>query len=278
MWLWLSLITAVFWAVGSFLLKKGVTDLSIRWVYCLNFLAFTGLWLVYWLIFGGFKFSLVVFLLSIAPAAGFIYQLAAYRKADVSMVASIGSIHPAVTAVLAVSLIGESLSLAQIGLIVLMVLGAMVISWPKNNSFKRMSWVWWSLGFGVLAGIVNLVSKIGVDMAGALSYSLMNSIWQLVFCLVMIMTSKDKWALVKVVRQKAGQRTILGTVIFNLGAISFFLAMGLGKVSLVMPMVNLYVPGLIILASIYLKEKMSLRQKLGAGVVVAGATVLSLVS
>ena len=278
MWLWLSLITAVFWGLGGVLLKRGVSELSVRVVYTLNFLAFTGLWLLYFLFVGGFEFNLIAFFLAMLPGLGFLYQLVAYQKVDVSLLASIGSIHPAVTAILAVSLIGEKLSILQAGMIFGVILGAVVMSWPGKIKVKCFCWVWWGLSFGFIAGLVNFISKMGINMVGALSYSLMNSIWFMVYCLGWFIFGGKQKEMIKEVKSKEGKRAAVGTIIFNIGGVAFFLAMGLGKVSLVMPVVNLYVPLLLIIAAFYLKEKMTLRQKLGAGVVVSSVVVLSMVS
>jgi uncharacterized membrane protein len=278
MWLWLSLVTVVFWAVGGVLLKKGVTDLSVRTVFTINSLAFTILWLLYLLIVGDFSFSWTAFFLSIVPGLGFAYQLVAYQKAEVSLLSAIGSIHPAVTAILAVNFIGESLNPIQIGMIAGVVLGALILSWPEKVKTKSLSWVWWGLGFGLLSGVVSFIAKMGINLVGAMSFSLMDCFWILVFSLGWYLLGGNQQQFKKEIVSKAGKKLALGMLVYNIGGVAFFLAIGLGKVSLVMPVVNLYVPGLIILASWYLKEKMSVKQKIGAGVVIACVIVLSMVS
>ena len=278
MWLWLALVTALFWAFGGVLLKKGVTDLSLRTVYIVNGSTYIGLWLIYFLVVGGFSFNLMALLLAMTPGLGFIYQLVAYQKAEVSLVSAMGSIHPAITAILAVNFIGESLSILQMGMIAGVIMGVIVLSWPEKVKVKRLNWVWWGLGFGLLSGLVSFTSKIGVDLTGAMTFSLMNSFWIVVYSLTWYFFGSDQQKFKSEVKSKTGRKLAIGTVVYNIGGVAFFLAIGLGKVSLVMPVVNLYVPGLIILASWHLKEKMSLRQKVGAGIVIASVIVLSMVS
>jgi len=111
-----------------------------------------------------------------------------------------------------------------------------------------------------------------------MSFSLMNSFWIVVYSITWYLFRGNKKKFKSEVKSETGRKLAIGTVVYNIGGVAFFLAIGLGKVSLVMPVVNLYVPGLIILASWYLKEKMSLKQKIGAGIVIACVIVLSMVS
>ena len=282
MWLLLALTTAVFWAIGSVIVKKGLNDLPVRIVYVANALVYASLWIVYLMIFGGFSWQPVAGILALSVGLGAIYTLTAFKKADVSLVSSIGSIHPAVTAILAVSFLKESLTWLQMALIGLVVVGAMIMGWPHSaKSFVRDklgAWIWWGLGFGLLSGTINFISKFGISLAGAVSYSLLSAFWQVVIGLTWLKKDRAFEEIKPMVTKKKGRVVVLGTVALNVGNMMFFTAMGLGKVSLVMPVANLFVPLTIILAAWWLKEKMTKQQMLGAGVILGSVILLSLIS
>ena len=280
MWLILALMTAVFWAIGSVVIKKAVGQMPKKVVYFSNALFFLIGWLIYWKVSGGFIWNWKSLLLAIGPGVGFAYALMALSKADAGLVTSIGSIHPAITAILAVALLGEKLTGLQMGMILLIIAGAVVMSWPHSAKATRgrpMAWVWWGVGFGLLSGLNNFMSKIGIGLTNTVSYSLMIAWFQITFGLVWLMIGKGGKEVFKLFK-KENRIGLVGTGIYNVGSISLFLAIGLGQVSLVMPVVVLYVPLILILAAWWLGEKTTGRQKIGAGVIISSVILLSLIS
>lgn len=276
MWLILALITAVGWAVGAALTKKAVGEMPKQLVYFSNAFFFLAAWLVYRQIQGGFVWDLTAFLLAAGPGIGFVYVLQAFSHADVSLVNAIGSINPAITALLAVSFLGEKLSGLQWSLIILVVVGAMVMSLSKQGKIKKINWLWWGLGFGLLSGLNNFFSKLGITRSETVSFSLMVAFWQMGIALLWLVLTKQ-FGKIKSLFKKERRLGLAATGIYNLGSLAFFLALGAGKASLVMPVVTLYVPLLLILAAWWLKEKMNLRQKIGAGIIIVSVIILSVI-
>jgi len=273
----MSLIAAVFWAMGSVLMKRAVSEMSKAVVYWANAVFFLTIWLVFWVINGGFRGDVWALLLAMAPGLGFVYAMWAYSKVDISLINSVGAIHPVVTAILAVSLLGEMLRIGQWWLIMLVVVGVIVMGWPGKQKTIRSGGWWWGLGFGALSGLINFVSKWGIGLVGTMSYSLMVSSWQMLFGIVWLVMSK-KVTEVKQLLSKSKRWSVAGIGLYNLGSVACFLAIGLGKVSVVMPVVNLFVPLSLGLAAWWLKEKMNRQQLIGAGVVIVSVTWLSLIS
>lgn len=273
----LALATAVFWAIGNVLIKKSVGNLPKSLVYFSNAVFFLLLWLIYWLFKGGFQVHWLAIALSILPPLGFVYVLLSFSKADAGLVVAIGSIHPIITAILAVSFLGESLTGGQIGLIGLVAAGALIMSLPdklvKNQSRQ---WLWWGLGYGLLAGLNNFTSKLGINQTDPMSFSLMIAGWQMAIAIIFLLREKQTNNL-KVLVEKEGRWGLVGTGVYNLGSVAFFLALGAGPASLVMPVVNLFVPIILILAWWWLKEKMTLKQKIGAGIIVGSVMGLSVI-
>jgi len=92
------------------------------------------------------------------------------------------------------------------------------------------------------------------------------------------MTASRSWGQLPRLLARADRVGVVGTGIFNLGSVAFFAALGLGQASLVMPVVNLYVPLICLLAWWWLKERMTRRQMAGAGVIVVSVILFSLIS
>src|SRR3989344_2238038 len=278
MWLVFALITAIFWAIGSALIKKTTVNLHNSVTYFLNASFFLAGWLIYRLFDGNFVWDFVSTLIAILPGLGFIYVLTAFSKAEVGLVTAVGSINPAITALLAVTFLGENLNPIQAGLISAIVFGVMVMSLPnKIKPTKSTRWLEWGLGFGLLSGLINLMMKLAISRSSTFSFSLTTALWQILVALIWLSFSHQKQAL-KGLNTKKGRIGLLGTGLFNLGSMSSLLAIGAGKVSLVMPVVNMYVPLLLLFSTIWLKEKLTLRQIVGAVAVVVCVAWLSLIS
>lgn len=274
MWIILALITAVFWAIGNVLLKKGVMALPNSLIYLGNAIFFLGLWLIYLLINGGWQSQPLAWIIAILPPLGFVYALTALKKNNAGLVLAVGSIHPAVTAILAVSFLGESLSVVQWGLIIMAVMGVVIMSY--SGKVKIGAWLWWGLIFGIWGGINNFVSKFAIGQTNVVSYSLMLGIWQMIFAFGFL-TLEKQWGSIKLLVSKKGRIGLIGTGIYNIGSVAFFLALGVGAVSLVMPVVNLSTPITLFLALWWLKEKMTIRQLVGAGVIIVSVIGLAVI-
>lgn len=259
--------------MGNVLIKKSVGNFPKSLVYFSNAAYFLILWVIYALIFKGWQFDWMALGIAVLPPLGFIYALTALSKADASLVLALGAMHPLITAILAVSFLGERLSGWQWGLIILVIVGVMVMSWP--GKIKPGTWVWWGIGFAILSGIFNFISKFAIERSNAMSYSLMIAGWQILIALVLV-TMEKQWGGLKNLFNKQGWVGLIGTGLYNVGSVAFFLALGVGAVSLVMPVVNLSTPLILILAWWWLKEKLSLKQKIGAGIIVTSVIGLSL--
>lgn len=279
MWLLLALITAVFWAVGQVLMKRAVGQMPKQLVYLANAVYLFSFWLAAFLIRGGFEWDGTAVLLAILPGLGFIYALTALSRAEAGLISAVSAINPAITTILAVSFLGERLTGIQAILIGMIVFGAVYMALPDMRwvNLNNLAWVWWGIGFGLLSGLNNFLSKIGLGRVDILSYSLMVASWQLAAAILWLSLSR-KWGEIGHLFDKKDRVGLVGTGVFNLGSVAFFAALGLGQASLVMPVVNLYVPLICLLAWWWLKEKMTRRQIIGAGIIVVSVIGLSVSS
>lgn len=274
MWLILALVTAVFWAIGQVLMKRAVGQMPKQLVYLANAVYLFAFWLAVFLIRGNFHWEGTAVWLAVLPGLGFIYALTALERAEAGLISAVSAVNPAITGVMAVLFLGEKLTGLQAVLIGAVVGGAVYMAWP--GKVKIGSWVWWGLGFGCLSGVNNFVNKIGLGRTDILSYSLMVASWQLAAAVVWLSLSRS-WGKLGLLFGSKDRVGLVGTGVFNLGSVAFFAALGLGQASLVMPVVNMYVPLICLLAWWWLKEKMTQRQIIGAGLIIASVIGLAVI-
>ena len=69
--------------------------------------------------------------------------------------------------------------------------------------------------------------------------------------------------------------TLAGVGILQMGVLSFFIALSLGQASLVTPVSSIYQAITVVLAMVWLKEKVSFRQLMGIVLVVGGVLLFA---
>lgn len=137
-----------------------------------------------------------------------------------------------------------------------------------------MSWLPWALLSAVFAGLTALLAKVGVARVDSnLATAIRTSF-------VMVLT----WGIVAFSHKLSGiveieRRTWiflgLSAVATGLSWLCYFRALQLGEVSQVAPIDKLSVVVAILLSMLFLGERLSLREGVGAAMIVAGALVLA---
>lgn len=137
-----------------------------------------------------------------------------------------------------------------------------------------MNWLHWSLLSAFFAGLTAILAKIGVT---GVDSNLATAVRTSVILLFV-------WAIAFATAQPAALRDFTGRtwlfltlsgVATGLSWLCYFRALQLGDASQVAPVDKLGVVFVLILAAIFLKEKMTLQQLTGATLIVAGAVVLA---
>lgn len=137
-----------------------------------------------------------------------------------------------------------------------------------------MNWVHWSLLSAFFAGLTAVLAKAGVtgidsNLATAVRTTVvLFLVWGIAFFLAkpseMAVFSGRTWMFLA-----------LSGVATGLSWLCYFRALQLGEAAKVVPIDKLSVVFVIVLAALFLKEKIGLQQILGGGLVVAGAVVLA---
>lgn len=282
MWLVLALLTAVFWALGSVLLKSAYKQLATSQVFFVNGVAFGAIWALFKLVTATplvIPEGVVIVLPVIAPL-GFLFFSFALKRGKVSIVTAVGSLSIIVSSFLAVFFLHEKLSLIQFWLILLMVV---LLAWlgsierKDNRGSKFAGFVLGGLA-ALIFGIGSFASKIVINETNAVSYSLVSAGWMSAIGFIWLVKAKKirlkTWQGVKT---KEGKWGTLGNLIFAIGGFFAYLALENGPVCLVVPLTKISVPLAVVFASLFLKEKISPLQKLLIIGIFVSAVGLSLI-
>ena len=137
-----------------------------------------------------------------------------------------------------------------------------------------MNWVHWSLLSAFFAGLTAVLAKAGVagvdpNLATAVRTTV------ILFIVWGIASAVGKPSEMMAFSGRTWMFLALSGVATGLSWLSYFRALQLGEASKVAPIDKLSVVFVIVLAAIFLKEKIGVQQILGGALVAAGAVVLS---
>ena len=137
-----------------------------------------------------------------------------------------------------------------------------------------MEWLFWAVLSALFAGATAVLAKIGVtEVNSNLATAIRTGVILLFSWLIALATtnSGDLWSIGK----KTWVFLILSGLCTGLSWLCYFRALQVGEVSKVAPIDKLSVVVAMVLAFVFLGEKLSLREGAGAGLIVLGAIVLA---
>lgn len=256
--------------------KKGVQLIGSYQTGIMYAVASISIQTAYWLLLpdtvaGNLDGVLLAFAAGFLGALGFVFYIFALKSGKVSIVSVMTAGYPAVSVVLAIVLIGETLSITQSAGIMLVVGAIIGLSLPtkadrKENETGKKSKMWlvWAVLSLVFWGMWAIPSKVAMQEIGESDYILIDGI-------TMILTWVPLWIIMDRGRMSrdVGKLKFSGTagILASVGTISLFLAISSGQVSLVTPLTSVYPLFTVLLARIILKEKL---ERIQYGAILAG--------
>ena len=196
----------------------------------------------------------------------------AIRRGPLGSVSPLTALSPAITALLAISILGERLRWpAYIG-VALAIAGVVVISLGPRKGNGRPGWIWLALASLVLQGIGAFVAKLVVTPAGPSALLLLGAAVQVVVGL--FLAPPWRWR----PSDLAGRPALFTTIAYLIGGIAtigYLLALADGPAAVVVPLVATSPALAGLLAILVLKESAGRWQLLGIGLALAGAVLLS---
>ena len=266
----------------SYLLPMGIVYLIFGWILAALFPLPQGIapWPV-----------LITVISSILRTAGITIMLYTLRSEEVSQVVPVTNTYPIFVAIMAVPILGESLSYLKWLAIIIVVAGAVMISIKQSPSGAT---IWLSKPFIILFGASLLLAGANLTSKYALTYvSFWHLSWFIALCLgaVFLLTSLRPYAIKQLINLENKNSTmglIILAMIFAMAAMTLaFLAMGMGPISLVSAVVSIRPIFVLILALILSRiSPMSLEWQPGKGMltlrfiatamIVGGVTIIYL--
>lgn len=278
-WLLLSLASAFVFALSQVFSKKGLQHISPLW----NNIFFSTAALIIWVPFSLFSKTPITFpspvLLGILFLAGACYMLFYYaiEKGDISLTGSLSAVYPVSTVILSYIFLHERIVLfQQIGIIIALI-GVVVISIPPQNLAyaisKHKTWVVWGIVSALINGTGDFFVKIAINTMGEYSQMLFLAVCLLGVSAMNYAVDKKGRKLPKLSVTKL-LPSFLGVISSAVGFVLFFTALHVGKASLVAPATSIY-PGIIVLlAFLFLQERITLRQLVGIFIIMGGVMLL----
>lgn len=138
-----------------------------------------------------------------------------------------------------------------------------------------MEWFFWALLSALFAGATAILAKIGVaDVNSNLATAIRTSVILIFSWGIAIFTTNG--SSIVAINKKAWIMLVLSGLATGLSWLCYFRALQLGEVSKVAPIDKLSVVVAIGLGMLILREKLDLREGIGAALIVLGALVLAL--
>jgi len=206
------------------------------------------------------------------------------EKVGVSIAVSLANMRPLFGSIIAVMILGEKLTLPIAGSTLLIIAGAIAISWDKSGGYFEKTWSRKDLIFPILAGfsygLAYVMRKLGVNnIPNPIMGVLIQNTAALACIMLAVPLEKN--------HQKVDLRNARAWLIYGIsGLLAFFAnyftfsALSLGQVVIVAPLVSLNPLFTLVLAWLFLRnvERVTWKIVIGALFIICGATILSLAS
>lgn len=279
-----AIVTMLSWGVADFLAKKAIDRIGYTRSLLINQSIALGPIFVYAILFFNIpEISASLILITIATAfLGLVGYLSFYKglqKGNISVVSPITSSWAVITTLLAIVIFGETLSSLQIVGVLGIFIGIFLTS-TNLKEFKKS--IRQGTSNGVLEAIIAMVAwgltfflvKPIVDAAGPVMAVLFLRAIMLVFLFSWVRVSRTKIGiptkLIFLFLIGSGLLDVFGFVTYNIGITTEFL-------SVVSPIVAIFPAVTIMLAYVFLKERLVNNQKIGIVAILAGLVLISLI-
>jgi uncharacterized membrane protein len=211
----------------------------------------------------------------IGTAAGRLFRVAAIEKVGASVSASIGNLAPFISTGLAVLVLGERVTPAIVAGTVVIVLGTILLSSSGRHVGFEPRHLVYPFVSAACFGVVAIIRKLGLNLGGPLFGSAVNITAALIASTAFVLATGKGGAL------RCDRRSLLyfvaGGILENSGVFLLLFALGLGEVSVVIPLAG--TAPLFVLLLVYLfpsgVERLGWRVSAGAVLVVLGVFLLT---
>jgi len=269
----LSLSALLVWAVQRLLSKVALKDLGTGKFYLLSAAVSLLTYAPYLVIQPpALKELLPAFGLACLMAVTFGVTTEAIRRGPLGTVSPITALSPALTALLAITVLRERIGPAAYLGIALAPAGVVLLSLDRPSGERRSGWLALAVASLALQGVGAFIAKLVVTPAGPSALLLMSASVQVV--VGFFLAPSSRWRRSDLLRRPAAL-TVVAYVAAGVATIGYLAALASGPAAVVVPLVATS-PALAGLAGIvFLHERSSRRQLMGIVLAVVGAVLLA---
>jgi uncharacterized membrane protein len=277
----LALASAFCSALATVLIQRGLWRSNFYAGFWINVVVgVVGLWSGVLLLVPGDEYTwraVPYFVLSgvIGTAAGRLFRVVAIEKVGGSVAAAITNLNPFIATGLAIVLLGERVTLPITTGTLVIVLGTILLT----RSGRHVGFRPRDLGYPFLSalcfGVVAVIRKLGLSQAGPLFGSAINITAAMVASTAFVLATGNRGAL------RCDRRSLLyfigAGILENAGVFLVLVALGLGEVSVVVPLAGTAPLFVLLLAFLFptAMERLNWRIVLGAVLIVLGVVLLT---
>jgi len=279
----------VFYGIGQALGKHAMGSLAAPSMVVVNFVVTMPIYLAFlaWFIFSG-DFALagtVAIVYGLAAAflgrTGYYTYLEAVEKGPVTIVGSITAAYPAIITVLAIVLLGESVTVLQIFGVAVIVGGMIGLSFSHGEeggkpSLPRISLIF-SIATLALWGVWGVFVKLALEVLPIFYYL---GLYAIVLPPLFLVYARHKKRIGVRIMPKRSIFVLIAVVAALIGQIGLFAdtaAVSTGEAAIVFPLIASYPVVMILIAYAFLKERLTRRDMMFVIAVVAGIVLVSTV-
>lgn len=223
--------------------------------------------------------GIIIYLSSITYAAGYLFFYKAFEIGNVSIVAAISNLNVIIAMLIAVIFSGQSLTPFQLFSVFLVLSGAFLVSVNfkdfKKNEFKLLAGVKEVLFASVFFGIFWNLSEYISEKIGWLPTSLYVKLGAIISLLIFSFFAKKKLKI-----KKASKKILIVVVLVGIleaaAVVSVNYGLEFGDLVLVSPIASALSVVTILMAVVFLKEKITKIQTLGIIITIIGIILTSL--
>lgn len=202
----------------------------------------------------------------------------ALSKGQLALMTTLIAMGPMVTTILSLVFLHETLKFNQaIGVGTILFAGVLLVLPDRKllQKSRNYSWVVWGGLTAISMGTADFLTKISTNMIGAPSHLFYLSLILPLISLFNFLIDKPGRKLPKITKGNL-LPTLFGTSIMWIGSLLFFLAFDYGPASLIAPVASTFSILTVLLAVIFLKEKITLRQMIGVVLAVTGVMLVAM--
>lgn len=278
-----GLLAALSQAISYTVLKKSYEELppSVAFLFdaCFGLL----IWVPFALIIG-FNFThlpLVILFALISALLSEAFVFYVLSKGEISITGTIFSSYPVYTILFSLFINQEKLLPWHWFFVCLTILGTIIVSFPEKinkHELKKKAIILWGVAGAMAVGLSDSLSKNVIDKTSAEAFLFALAFAQLPVALVYLKLEKQKLSQFKDTIKKFNRYkyAIFGSLMAVLSLIFLWLAFADTLASIASPLTATYPGIMIILAYIFLKERIKLKELVGLIVVIIGVIGISL--